>query len=138
MYVCKQYIVRCMEGWPSPTFCASCDGENKTKQNKKKKKKKKKKKRNEVKDVESTEYENAELDSERGRGVAEREEELIDQFNDKTEYSGIPQTRRSAPFVDRIAVSLDGMIKLLKGWNPSNALGPDELNPRVLKELANK
>ena len=98
-----------------------------------------------MKDVESTEYENAELDSERGkkgRGFAEldseREEELIDQFNGKTEYNGIPQTKRSAPFVDRIAVSSDGMIKLLKGWNPSNALGPDELNPRVLKELANK
>ena len=37
MYVCKQYIVRCMEGWPSPTLCASCDGENKKKKKKKKK-----------------------------------------------------------------------------------------------------
>ena len=36
MYVCKQYIVRCMEGWPSPTLCASCDGENKKKKKKKK------------------------------------------------------------------------------------------------------
>ena len=40
MYVCKQYIVRCMEGWPSPTLCASCDGENIKKKNKKKTKKK--------------------------------------------------------------------------------------------------
>ena len=30
------------------------------------------------------------------------------------------------------------MIKLLKGLNPSKALGPDELHSRVLKELANK
>ena len=30
------------------------------------------------------------------------------------------------------------MIKLLKGLNPSKALGPDELHPRVLKELANE
>ena len=34
-----------------------------------------------------------------------------------------------------IAVSKDGVIKLLKGLNPSKALGPDE-HPRVLKELA--
>ena len=35
-----------------------------------------------------------------------------------------------------IAVSKDGVIKLLKGLNPSKALGPDELHPRVPKELA--
>ena len=34
------------------------------------------------------------------------------------------------------AVSKDGVIKLLKGLNPSKALGPDELHPRFLKELA--
>ena len=35
-----------------------------------------------------------------------------------------------------IVISKDGVIKLLKGLNPSKALGPDELYPRVLKELA--
>ena len=35
-----------------------------------------------------------------------------------------------------IVVFKDGVIKLLKSFNPSKALGPDELHPRVLKELA--
>ena len=35
-----------------------------------------------------------------------------------------------------IAVSKDGVIKLLKGLNPSKALGPHGLNPRVQNELA--
>ena len=33
-------------------------------------------------------------------------------------------------------VSSEGVIKLLKGMDPSKALGPGELHPRVLKELA--
>ena len=38
--------------------------------------------------------------------------------------------------MDDIVVSNEGVTKLLKGLNPSNALGPDELHPKVLKELA--
>ena len=43
---------------------------------------------------------------------------------------------RSVPFMENIAVTKEGVTKLLKGLNPSKALGPDELNSRVLKELA--
>ena len=71
----------------------------------------------------------AELDSERA-------EELIGQFNDafnNTEYNEVLLTRRWAPFMDSIVVSSEGMIKLLKGLNPSKALGPYELHPRVLR-----
>ena len=42
---------------------------------------------------------------------------------------------RSAPFMDDV-VSKDGVTKLLKGLNPSKASGPNDLHPRVLKELA--
>ena len=35
-------------------------------------------------------------------------------------------------------VSKEDVTKLLKGLNPSKALGPEELHPRVLKELASE
>ena len=56
-------------------------------------------------------------------------------FN-KNEHTQVPLLDRSSPFMNDIAVSKDGVIKLLKGLNPSKALGPDELHPTVLKELA--
>ena len=40
------------------------------------------------------------------------------------------------PFMDDIVVSKDGVTLLLKGMNPSKALGPNELHPKVLKERA--
>ena len=49
-------------------------------------------------------------------------------FN-KNEHSQVPLPNRSAPFMIVI------VTKLLKGLNPSKALGPDELHPRVPKEL---
>ena len=38
--------------------------------------------------------------------------------------------------MEDIVVTKEGVAKLLKGLNPSKALGPDELHPCVLKELA--
>ena len=69
----------------------------------------------------------------------EKAEEFNGQFTDvfsKNEHTQDPLLDRSAPFMNDIVVSKDRVIELLKGLNPSKALGPDELHPRVLKELA--
>ena len=58
-------------------------------------------------------------------------------FN-KDDHSEVPFLSRSAPFMDDIVVSNEGVTKLHKGLNSSKALGPDELHPRVLKELSNE
>ena len=56
-------------------------------------------------------------------------------FN-KNKHTQVPLLDRSAPFMDDIVVFKEGVTKLLKGLNPSKALGPDELHLRVLKEVA--
>ena len=64
-----------------------------------------------------------------------KSEEFNGQFTDvfnKNEHTQVPLLDRSAPFMNDIAVSKDGVIKLLKGLNHSKALGPDELHPTVL------
>ena len=68
----------------------------------------------------------------------EQAEEFNGQFTDvfnKSEHTHVPLPNRSAPFLKEIHVSAEGVTKLLKGLNTSKALGPDELHPRVLKEL---
>ena len=68
-------------------------------------------------------------------------EEFNGQFTDvfnKSEHTQVPLPNRSAAFLEDIHVSAEGVTKLLKGLNPSKALGPDELHPRVLKELASE
>ena len=69
----------------------------------------------------------------------EQAEEFNGQFTDvfnNNDHSEVPFLSRSAPFMDDIVVSNEGVTKLLKGLNPSKALGPDELHPRILTELA--
>ena len=54
----------------------------------------------------------------------------------KTEHNQVPLLDRLAPFMEEVVVTKEGVTKLLKGLNPSKALGPVELHPRVLKEVA--
>ena len=56
----------------------------------------------------------------------------------KTEHSQDPLLNRKTPFMEDMVVSKEGVTKLLKGLNPSKALGLDELHPRVLSELASE
>ena len=80
-----------------------------------------------------------------GSGLAESELEQAEEFNgqftyifNKSEHTQVPLPSCSAPVMKEIHVSAEGVTKLLKGLNPSKALGPDELHPRVLKELASE
>ena len=83
------------------------------------------------------------LKKRQGSGLAQSDFEKASEFNgqftdvfSKSEHSQVPLLDRSAPFMEDIVVTKEGVTKLLKGLNPSKALGPDELHPRVLKELA--
>ena len=73
-----------------------------------------------------------------GSGIAQSEFEKAEEFNGqfsdvftKSEYKQVPLMDRSAPFMHDIVVTKEGVTKLLKGLNPSKALGPDELHPRL-------
>ena len=69
--------------------------------------------------------------------TSKKAEEFNGQFVfNKNEHIQDPLLDKSAPFMNELAVSKDGVIKLLEGLNLSKSLGSDELHPRVLKELA--
>ena len=78
-----------------------------------------------------------------GSSLAESETEQAEEFNgqftdvfSKTSENKVPLLEKSAPPMSYIHISNEGVIKMMKGLNPSKALGPDGLPPRVLKELA--
>ena len=79
------------------------------------------------------------------KGVVQSDLEKAEEFNgqftaafNKNEHTQVPLLVRSAPFMNDIAVSKDWVIKNLKGLDPSKALGPNDLHPSVLKELASE
>ena len=65
---------------------------------------------------------------------SEKAAEFNGQFTDvftKSEYSQVPLLYRSAPFMEDIVITKERVTKLLKGLNPTKALGPDELHHRI-------
>ena len=68
-------------------------------------------------------------------GVAQSESEKAAEFNlqftdvfTKSEQNQVPLLDKSAPFMEDIVVTKEGVTKLLKGLNPTKALRPDELH----------
>ena len=49
----------------------------------------------------------------------------------KPEHNQFPLLDISAPFMEEIVFTKEGVTKLLTGLNPFKASGPDELHPRV-------
>ena len=69
-----------------------------------------------------------------GKGIAQSDLEKAEEFNghftdvfSKNEHSQVPLLDRSAPFMNDIAVSKDGVIKRLKGLNPSKSIETGEI-----------
>ena len=72
---------------------------------------------------------------------AQKAEALNDQFTSvftKTEYESVPLEKDQTKEMPAITITVKGVEKILKGINPSKAKGPDNIHPRVLKELASE
>ena len=78
-------------------------------------------------------------DSGLAESATEQAKDFNGQFTDvfsKTSESEIPLLEKSAWLMNDIHVLNEGVIKMMKGLNPSKALGRGELQPEVLKELS--
>ena len=53
-----------------------------------------------------------------------------DEFNTRCKMSG------QYPSADELDITENGVLKLLKSINPNKAAGPDNITPKLLKELA--
>ena len=56
-------------------------------------------------------------------------------FTNETDFTP-NQQHPQYPFITPINITSPGVLKLLQGLNPTKASGPDNLSPRVLKELS--
>jgi hypothetical protein len=58
-------------------------------------------------------------------------------FTKKT-HDQVPLLERKIPRMKDIRITEGGVLKLLQGLNISKARGPDEISPKILKELSNE
>ena len=68
-----------------------------------------------------------------------RAEVLNDQFQSvftRETPPNLTPPRQQSPTMPDIEISVEGVLKLLKNLKPNKASGPDNIGPRVLKELA--
>ena len=68
-------------------------------------------------------------------------EALNDQFRSvftKTSSDKVPLLQQKYPKMSSIHVTEEGVKKLLQGLNTSKACGPDEISPKILKELSHE
>ena len=71
----------------------------------------------------------------------DKAEALNGQFSSvfsKSTFQSVPFLARKVPQMPEINITVGGVVKILKGLNPSKASGPDEIHPKILKELANE
>ena len=71
----------------------------------------------------------------------DKAEALNDQFTGvftKKTHDQVPLLERKIPKMKDIRITEGGVLKLLQGLNISKARGPDEISPKILKELSNE
>jgi hypothetical protein len=70
----------------------------------------------------------------------EKAEALNTQFSSvftNTKFDQVP-LQNSTTKMEDIKITPQGVLKILKGINPNKAMGPDEIHPKILKELASE
>ena len=54
------------------------------------------------------------------------------------EHLSVPYSVPVAPKMGKITITNEGVLKLLKNLNPSKSAGPDDIHPRILKEISDE
>ena len=79
----------------------------------------------------------------KNKEMANTDEEKADALNKQftsvftsTQYESVPLDKQQTEKMPEVNITEKGVEKILKGINASKAKGPDDIHPRVLKELA--